>query len=156
MNRTGNGIPDTRGVLGHLALSVLLELENELNIIVGISRRDMEMKVKYGLPRNLPVVGKDIETRRVERIDDGPGNDMRREDDCGKLGRGDIDKRQSVRPGYDKDMPEVYRINIEDRKSMIILIQDFGGRITLYDLAKNACTYHLRRLQTDRIYQKKV
>jgi hypothetical protein len=156
MNRTGNGVPDTRGVLGHLALSVLFELENELNVVVGIPGRDVEMKVKYGLPRNLAVVGKDIEARRVERIDDGPGYDMRCEDDIGKLGRGDIDKCQSMRPGYDKDMPEVYRIDVEDRKSMIILIQDFGGRITLYDLAENACTYHRRRLQTDRIYQKNV
>src|SRR5258708_29553271 len=106
--------PDTRSIFGHLALAVLLELEDELNIVVRIPRGDMKMKMKHGLPRDFAVIGEDIESRRVERIDDGAGDDVGREDDIGKFRGGNVDKRQRVSLWYDRHMSEVYRINIQD------------------------------------------
>jgi hypothetical protein len=74
----------------------------------------MDVKVKYRLSCNRTVVGKKVETFKIERLDDAARHDMDCVHNPGQFPLLDIKKIPVMLSGYDKGVTVVDRVDIQN------------------------------------------
>lgn len=64
-----NGSTNALAEPSNLTVAIFLQFENELYVIVFVSRGDVKMEVKDRLSCDLPVVGEEVEAFELQRVD---------------------------------------------------------------------------------------
>lgn len=95
------------------------------------------MKMKNRLSRNLSVVGEHIKALKAQAFDDCTGHHLGGMKNMVKIILRNGNEVPAVNFWNDQSMPEMDGIDVKDRNDLVILHQNFCGKVMLDDSAKN-------------------
>jgi hypothetical protein len=138
-------VSDKVGVLFHFTVLVFLQFQDEADVVVLVTRGNMEVEMKDGLPCDTPIVREKVKPFELESLDKRRGDNSRRIHErriALWLQREEIAKMFSWN---DEGVAVMDRVDVEDRYHLIIFKEDFGRDCTADDSAKNAITHYSAR-----------
>ena len=109
-----------------------------MDVIVGIARCHMDMKVKYRLSGDATIVRKNIEPFEPQRLNQAACDDLSGEQDVVEELFGESKKVNTVDLRDDQGMAMVDRANVEQSDRAIILEENFCRSFLPYDFAESA------------------
>ena len=101
----------------------------------------MHVEMKDRLSCNFPVVREDVESLKIQRRDNSPGNDLCYVQNVVQIRLLDVKKVRTMRLGNYKCVTIVNGIDIENCNYVFILIENFGWQLVPGNSTENTIHY---------------
>jgi len=98
----------------------------------------VHVKMKYRLPGNFAIVGKDVESLKFKALNNCPCNHLCNVQNIVQVGFSNVKEIEAMRLGNDQGVTVVNRIDVQNRDHIVVLEENLGGELMTSYLTKNA------------------
>jgi hypothetical protein len=138
-------VSDEISVLFHFAVFVFLQFQDETDIVVWVTRSNVQVEMKDGLSCNTTIVREKVESFQIES-----SNQCRGDNFCSIQKQRvalwfQLEEITKMFSWNDKGMAKMDGVDIENRYYLLIFKEDFRGNLTVDDFAENAIVHYSPR-----------
>jgi hypothetical protein len=130
--------PDSPGVFGHPTVLIGFELQNKPDIVSGVPRRNVHMKMEDRLAGDAAIVREDVETVNPQSPYQRSRHDLGSPHDGVEILLPESKQICGVVPGDDQGVAVMNGVDIQNGDHPVIAPENFGGKFPCKNTTENA------------------